>query len=132
MSWPPRVGELLPRGAEAVGVHHKLETYSLVLDHTDGGPKAFRFQRLLGITHRDVDHLAVQIGGGVLRHPITAVRGNAPHGIGCTVLIPVTGVGIHERRVMVVTTGWQLRYVGDRPRLVTAYIKGRSESDGTR
>lgn len=23
-----------------------------------------------------------------------------------------------------VTTGWELRYVGDRPRLVTAYIKG--------
>ena len=31
-----------------------------------------------------------------------------------------------------VTTGWELRYVGDRPRLVTAYIKTVKESDMTR
>jgi hypothetical protein len=40
MWWPPRLGEPLPRAAEAVGVHHKLETYSLVLEHGSGGDKA--------------------------------------------------------------------------------------------
>jgi hypothetical protein len=40
MWWPPRLGEPLPRGSEAVGVHHKLETYSLARKHSRGGPKA--------------------------------------------------------------------------------------------
>jgi hypothetical protein len=70
VSWPPRVGEPLPRGAEAVGVRDKLRRYSLALGHKDG-------------------------------------------------------VRIHERRVVLVTTGWKLRYVGDRPRLVTAFIGDR-------
>lgn len=86
MWWPPRLGEPLPRGAEAVGIHHKLETSSLVLGHGRGGDKALVFQRALG---------------------------------------PVRGIGTHDKRVVPVSTGWQLRYVGDRPRLVTAYIKKR-------
>jgi hypothetical protein len=60
MWWPPRLGEPLPRGAEAVGVHHKLETYSLVLDHERGGDKALVFERALGVTHREVDYLATE------------------------------------------------------------------------
>jgi len=43
------LGELLPRGAEAVGVRHKLATYVLNRGHRDGGPKARGFERLLGI-----------------------------------------------------------------------------------
>jgi hypothetical protein len=124
MWWPPRVGEPLPRGTEAVGVHHKLETYSLVLEHDEGGHKAYVFAQALGITHRDVDHLAAEIGRGLATQPVTRVE-MTPHGLRCQVLIPVRGVGIHRRRVVVVTTGWGLRYVGDRPRLVTAYVKRR-------
>lgn len=30
---------------------------------------------------------------------------------------------MHESRVVAVTTGWELRYVGDKPRLVTAFTK---------
>lgn len=124
MWWPPRVGEPLPRGAEAVGVHHKLETYSLVLEHEDGGHKARVFAQALGITHRHVDHLAGEIERGRATQPVTGV-GVTPHGLRCQVLIPVRGVGIHQKRVVVVTTGWHLRYVGDRPRLASAYIKKR-------
>lgn len=29
MSWPPQIGELLPRGQDAYGVHEKLADYSL-------------------------------------------------------------------------------------------------------
>jgi hypothetical protein len=124
MWWPPRLGEPLPRAAEAVGVHHKLETYSLVLDHGRGGDKAHVFEQALGITHREVDHLAAEIMRGLQTQPVTRVE-MTPWGLGCRVRMPVRGVGIHDGRVIPVTTGWELRYVGDRPRLVTAYIKKR-------
>lgn len=125
MWWPPRLAKPLPRAADAVGVHHKLETCSLVLEHTKGGPKAVRFAHLLSITHRDVDHLAAEIAAGVLDEPITRVVFKTDGTVGCGVLVPVRGVHIHENRVVGVTTGWELRYVGDRPRLVTAYIGDR-------
>jgi hypothetical protein len=125
MWWPPRLGEPLPRAAEAVGVHHKLETYSLVMAHRDGGPKAFRFAQLLSIARCDVDHLAAEIAAGVRDAPVTRVVFKTDGTLGCGVLIPVRGVGIHEDRVVAVTTGWELRYVGDRPRLVTAFIGDR-------
>lgn len=105
-------------------MHHKLETYSLVLEHGRGGDKALVFERALGITHREVDHLAAEIMQGLLTEPVTDT-GFTPHGLRCQVLVPVRGVGIHEGRVLPVTTGWHLRYVGDRPRLASAYIKKR-------
>jgi filamentous hemagglutinin len=124
MWWSPRLGEPLPRGAEAVGVHHKLETYSLVPDHPKGGHKAYVFERALGITPEAVDHLAAEIMRGLATQPVTRVW-MTPHGLNCQILVPARGVGIHHERVVTVTTGWELRYVGDRPRLVSAYIKKR-------
>jgi hypothetical protein len=119
------VGEPLPRAAEAVGVRQELASYSLVLEHEDGGPKAYLFKQLLGITLAEVGHLVAEIRAGVLGTPVTRSWMNPPHGANCPVLVPVRGVGTHQSHVMLVTTGWQLRYVGDRPRLVTAHIKGR-------
>jgi hypothetical protein len=108
-----------------VGVRRKLATYSLAMDHTRGGPKAHLFKQLLGITLGDLDHLATEIERELPSCRVTRVHKKPEGLVGCGVLIPVRGVGIHQTRVMVVTTGWELRYVGDRPRLVTAYIKGR-------
>ncbi|MBS1869712.1 MAG: hypothetical protein JSS99_08615 [Actinobacteria bacterium] len=125
MWWPPRLGEPLPRGAEAVGIRRKLSTYSLVLEHTDGGPKAYLFKTLLGITLAEIEHLAAEIQRGLPRRPVVRVTEKPNATVTCGVLIPVRGVGVHEGRVLPVTTGWELRYVGDRPRMVTAYIKGR-------
>lgn len=105
-------------------MHHKLETYSLVLDHTRGGHKAHVFRQALGITRREADHLAAEIMRGLLTQPVTSVA-TTPWGLNCRVRIPVRGVGIHHGRVVPVATGWELRYVGDRPRLVNAYIKRR-------
>ena len=102
----------------------KLRRYSLAMDHEDGGPKAYLFKQMLGITITEIDHLAEEIRAGVLITPITRVW-ETPFGQRCQVRIPVRGVGAHHTRVMPVTTGWELRYVGDRPRCVTAYIKGR-------
>lgn len=105
-------------------MREKLERYSLAMDHDDGGPKAYLFKQLLSITLADRDHLAAEIERGVAIHPITRAW-ETPFGQQCQVRIPVRGVDIHQSHVMFVTTGWQLRYVGDRPRLVTAYIKGK-------
>jgi len=114
----------LPRAAEAVGVRRKLATYSLAVGHDEGGPKAYRFEQLLGITLDHLDHLETEIRRGVMIHPVIKAW-ETLYGQQCTVRIPVHGVGIHHGNVTVVTTGWQLRYVGDRPRLVSAYIKGK-------
>lgn len=103
-------------------MRRKLATYSLAMGHEVGGPKAYLFKQLLGITLAEPDHLDAQIRRGVTIHPVSRVRETA-YGQQCTVRIPVRGVGIHQMNVMVVTTGWQLRYVGDRPRLVSACIK---------
>jgi len=115
----------LPRGSEAVGVRRKLATYSLALEHGVGGPKAYRFQQVLDITLADVQHLATEIAAGLLTEPVISVRPKPDGTVGCGVLVPVRGVRIHENRVVAVTTGWELRYVGDRPRLVTAFIGDR-------
>lgn len=106
-------------------MREKLARYSLALGHDDGGPKAYLFEQLLGIALAEVDHLAAEIRAGVLGTPVSRVRDKPPYGVSCQVLVPVRGVGIHETRVMAVTTGWELRYVGDRPRLVGACITGR-------
>lgn len=125
MSWPPRIGEPLPRAAEAVGVREKLARYSLAAAHPSGGPKAALFAQLLGITVEQVEHLAREIERALPGHPVARSWLKADGTAGCGVLIPARGVHIHDARVMPVTTGWELRYLGDRPRLVTAYIKGR-------
>jgi len=104
-------------------VREKLATYSLAMGHDVGGPKAYLFKQLLGIRLAEIDHLEAEIRRGALGEPVSRVW-EIPYGQRCQVLIPVRGVGIHQATVMVVTTGWLLRYVGDRPRLVTAYIKG--------
>jgi hypothetical protein len=107
-----------------VGVRRKLATYSLAMGHDVGGPKAVLFEQLLGITLDHLDYLEAEIRHGVTLHPVTRTW-KTPYGQQCTVRIPVRGVEVHQVNVMAVTTGWQLRYVGDRPRLVTAYITGR-------
>jgi hypothetical protein len=61
VSWPPRIGEPLPRAEDAYGIHEKLATYSFDLKHRVGGPKAAGFQRILGITVRDLSTRASQL-----------------------------------------------------------------------
>lgn len=121
--WPPSVGELLPRGAETVGVRHKLVGYSLDPANEIGGPKARGFQRILGITIDDVDYLADAIMAGVLRTPISSMREKPPYGVNCVVELDIRGIGAHNRRVANVRTVWQLAEPGGQPRLVSAYPK---------
>jgi hypothetical protein len=118
--WPPQVGQLLPRAADAFGVRVKLETYSLDVTHKDGGPKARGFERILGITLDDIDYLEGAIYTGAVLVPVSEVRDNAPWGIKCVVLIPVRGRGEKSGRLVDVITSWEIRDTGAPPRLVTA------------
>jgi hypothetical protein len=122
VTWPPEIGELLPRAADAYGVREKLTRYSLNPDHDDGGPKADAFARILGITAADLDYLARALLVGVQHHPIAEVRDRAEFGMQCRVIVPVRGLGQHAERVMNVRTAWEILRDGDAPRLVTAYI----------
>jgi hypothetical protein len=124
MSWPPTIGERLPRARAAFGIQEKLTAYCLNLDHEIGGPKAQAFQRVLGIGLADVEHLTDALRAGIVQEPITDVRDNAPFGVLCEVRVTVGGLREHHDRVVAVTTSWELRHAEDSPRLVTAYIDG--------
>jgi hypothetical protein len=124
VSWPPAIGEPLPRADDAFGVEGKLAAYCLNRDHELGEAKARGFLQVLGITVGDVEYLAAELLAGVLAAPITSVRDNAPFGVLCEVRIRARGLREHHDRVVEVVTSWELRHDGDPPRLVTAYIGG--------
>lgn len=123
MAWPPEIGKLLPRAAEAVGVRRKLSTYSLDVAHESGGPKARGFEKILGITIRDIDYLEGAIQTGVQLVVVSEVRDRLPHGFVCGVRVPVRGLGAKSDRTGMVTTAWILDGAGAVPRLVNALIR---------
>jgi len=122
VSWPPQIGELLPRAEDAYGVREKLTRYALNADHDDGGAKAAGFAAVLGITAADLEYLATALLAGVQEHATAEVRDRGEHGMHCRVIIPVAGIGERADRVANVRTVWEIRWEGDAPRLVTAYI----------
>jgi hypothetical protein len=123
VSWPPSIGELLPRAGDACGIESKLRAYSLNQQHETGSHKARVFRRMLGIALDDVEYLTDQLSTGVLGVSIIATRDNAPYGVLCEVLVPVTGIGAAVGRTVSVTTSWEYRSPEDAPRLVSAYIE---------
>lgn len=122
MSWPPMIGEPLPRAQDAYGIREKLTAYCLNAEHEVGGPKARGFAQILGITIAQVTHLVQALHTGVRDAPVTDVRDNTPYGVLCEVRIRVSGVGERAGRQALVTTSWELRDATASPRLVTAYI----------
>jgi hypothetical protein len=122
-SWPPRVGESLPRGGAAVGLRRKLATYSLDATHEDGGPKAKGFERILAIAIEDIDYLEGAIQTGILIVPISSVRDSPPWGVSCVVVVPVRGLGERSGRVVDVRTVWLLTGADHRPRMTTAFLR---------
>jgi hypothetical protein len=123
VTWPPEIGELVPRAEDAWGILEKLVSYSLDRDHRDGGHKARVFRAVLGITATDVDYLAYALREGLVNTPVRRVRANSRHGVVCGVWITVRGLGARVDRTAVVRTAWEIRHEDDAPRLVTAYIK---------
>jgi hypothetical protein len=123
VSWPPAVGELLPRANEAYGVNQKLVQYSLKAGHPRG--KAEGFARALALTADDLEYVAEALVSGIRTTPVSSVRPAGPHGFHCEVIVPVRGLGDRADRVANVLTAWQIRWDGDPPRLITAYIVSR-------
>jgi hypothetical protein len=121
MVWPPKVGDPLPRAAEAFGARRKLATYSLDTTHRIGGPKARGFERILGITIDNIGYLEGAIQTGILITAVSVVRDTPPWGINCTVMVPVRGLGEKSGRIANVRTAWLLAGAGAPPRLVTAF-----------
>jgi len=125
MPWPPQVGELLPRYTEPIGIDEKLRTYSLVHAHEVGGPKANGFLVILGIDLDSLDYLIAEIQAGITHTPISKVEPKKAGAMGCTVKFRIAGVGRYSHRWSWLRTGWNLDGPGARPRLSTAYLRGR-------
>lgn len=123
MGWPPQVGELLPRADEAIGVRYKLETYSLDINHRDGGPKAKGFALILGITVDAIVFLEDQIHKGICSYPIIGVAGNHPYGLNCVVEFPICGSGRYSDRVALLRTVWELASPHQPPRMINAFLR---------
>jgi hypothetical protein len=125
MSWPPQVGDLLQRRTEPLGIEDKLRTYSLVHDHEVGGPKANGFLIMLGIDLESIDYLIAEIEEGITHTPISKVEPKKAGAMGCTVKFRIAGVGRYSHRWSWLRTGWNLDGPEARPRLSTAYLRGR-------
>jgi hypothetical protein len=125
VSWPPQIGELLPRADDAHGVEEKLAAYPLKPDHPSGGAKAAGFARVLAITSEDLDYLASSLLAGLREIPVSAVRDRDDGSVLCEVIVPVRGLRGCADRVGAVLTSWHIRWEQDPPRLVTAFITTR-------
>jgi hypothetical protein len=121
MTLHPRIGVPLPRAQDAAGIREKLATYSLDEAHATGGPKARRFEQILGIRIEQIDHLEASIRSGILTAPVRAVRANSPYGVTCIVEIEVEGLGSRHHLSINVRTVWAIAEPGAAPRLITAY-----------
>jgi hypothetical protein len=75
----------------------------------------------LAIFLADLEYLADALLSGVRTIPVSAVRIDE-RWVHCQVLVPVRGLGDRADRVANVLTAWELRWEGDAPRLITAYI----------
>jgi hypothetical protein len=123
VSWPPKIGELLPDAEKAYGVHDKLARYSLELGHARR--KADAFAHALAVTADDLEYVADALLAGVRATPLSGVRAAGQHGFHCEVIVPVRGRRDRADRVANVLTAWQIRSKGDPPRLITAYVVSR-------
>ena len=97
MSWPPQIGELLPRAEDADGVQEKLLDYSLKAGHPRG--KAEAFARVLAVTADDLEYVTEALVRGVRTTPVSGVRPAGVHGFHCEVIVRVRGLRDRADRV---------------------------------
>jgi hypothetical protein len=123
MTWPPKVGEPLPRAGEATGVREKLIDYSLNTAHKRGRTKARGFERILGITIKDIDYLEATIREGILVMPVRSMRIRASCYFQCEVRVPIRGLGERRVRTVEAVTAWEFAHSSAAPRITTAYLR---------
>ncbi len=122
MDWPPKVGEPLPRAAEAWRHRVKLEDW--VLAEQGHGRE---WSRVFRVGLADADLVWHAISAAVLTAPITEVRGEGGGEVGCGVLVDLA----IEARIAPVLTAWHYAHEAAAPRLVTAYPKPYNRGHGS-
>jgi hypothetical protein len=112
VSWPPEVGEPLPRAAEAWSQAHEWSDW--ILSERGHGPE---FERVLHVTLEQVDVLWEAIAAAVLLESVSKVIDRGEHGITCRVDVGLTIAG----RSAPIRTAWHFADADSAPRLVSAY-----------
>ncbi len=110
-SWPPKVGELLPRAAKAYATPEKL---AWILSEEGHGRE---WARLLRVGEHDTRRFWATIARAVVDARIRKVIDRQPEGVVCGVETALTIGG----RTAKTLTSWHYEHTLDAPRLVTAY-----------
>ena len=111
MPWPPRVGEPLPRAAEAWYELPKLKWILGAEGHGREWERVFR----MGPVDRELFWRAIAIAA--LGSPVRDVRDRSPNGIACETRPRLS----LNRRSSLAIISWHYPHEGAPPRLVTAY-----------
>lgn len=114
MSWPPKIGEPLPRADDVWSEAHKWSDW--ILAECGHGPE---LARVLHVGLEDVDVLWDVIVERIRVALVTGVRDLGPHGLNCHVDVVLT---IADRTANIRTV-WNYEGPGAAPRLVSAYPK---------
>lgn len=113
MSWPPKIGEPLPRAEGAWYEPAKLERW--ILSARGHGPE---LRRVFQVGVEDSDRVWNAIARSIQAARITTVRDRGADGVVCGAVFELTIGG----RTAPVTTSWHYATEASPPRLVTAYV----------
>jgi hypothetical protein len=111
-SWPPQVGDPLPRAAEAWYEPSKWDGW--ILATRGHGPE---WARVLHVSLDDVNLIWETIAAAVLTNPVAKIRDLGAYGLNCRVDIQLT-IG---PRSAPIRTVWHYADANSAPRLVSAY-----------
>jgi pyrroloquinoline quinone (PQQ) biosynthesis protein C len=112
VSWPPKIGDPLPRADRAWFDRIKLEEW--VFAEQGHGTE---WRRVFRVGFEDREQVWKAISMAVLGAPVATVRDRTPFGVVCGVVVDLS----LNRRQASVTLSWHYAYEGAAPRLVTAY-----------
>lgn len=111
VSWPPEIGDGLPRAADAWYAEQKWTDWILA----EGG-HAQEWSRVFHVSLDDRDEVWAAIAAASVGAPIDTIR-DTPGGLTCTLLAEIS-LGERAARVRIV---WHYSGEDAAPRLVTAY-----------
>lgn len=120
MDWPPQVGKVMPRAAEAWCIDEKWARW--ILSERGHGPE---WRRVFQVGPDEWRRVWDAVAAAVRTAPVTEVR-VGPGGVGCGVLVELS---IGERAATVLSA-WHYADEGAAPRLVTAYPRPYNRGHG--
>jgi hypothetical protein len=111
----------LPQGDEAVVKRDKTVRYILDPSHAEGGPKARRFDEVLGYRREHFEQLREDLRLAAATGSVVDCRPAKPTGLTWTVDLRLTGPSC---RTATVRSLWKSLAPGAAPRLTTAWVDG--------